>query len=308
MDIIDLHCDTLYRSVTENMPFKSGKAEAKSNRDPQFHKLQCYAIWIPDSIPGDEAEALFRTAYKRLQKECTENNIKILKPNESLKSFREYQNTAFFTVENGSVLNGKLENVALLSDCGVRMMTLTWNAVNAVGSGADVQDAPGLSIFGRDVVFEMEKYGIIVDISHASQNLFYDVAEISKKPFVASHSNSYSVTPHRRNLTDEQFRIIVKSGGLVGINFHNAFLNSEPEKACIDDIIRHTEHFLSLGGENTICFGSDFDGGTLPNDFSDSSVYDKIYDIMCKRNYKEALIKKIFHLNAYNFFENFDIR
>ena len=308
MDIIDLHCDTLYKSVTENMSFGSERAEAKPNLDPDAHKLQCYAVWIPDGYSGDKAEALFLKAYKRLQSECAANNIKIIKPHEPLNSFRENQNTAYFTVENGIAVNGKLENIKLLSDCGVRMMTLTWNAANQIGSGADVQDAPDLSGFGKAVIREMEKFNIIVDVSHASQKLFYDVAEVAKKPFVASHSNSYSVTQHRRNLTDRQFEIIKERGGLVGINFHNAFLNNAPEKACAEDIIRHIEHFLSLGGEDTVCFGSDFDGGTLPEDIADSGIYNNIYEILCRRNYKESLIKKIFHLNALNFFENFDNR
>ena len=308
MDIIDLHCDTLYRAVTEDMPFNSSKAEAKPNSDPKAHKLQCYAIWVPDSFSGDQAEALFLRAHSRLKRECSENRIKLLNPREPFVSFYENQNSAYFTVENGLALNGRLSNVKLLAKCGVRMMTLTWNATNPIGDGADVIDATGLSAFGREAVREMEKYGVIADVSHASQKLFYDVAEIAERPFVASHSNAYSVTPHRRNLTDEQFKIIKERGGMVGINFHNAFLNREPEKACIEDIIRHTEHFLSLGGEDAICFGSDFDGGTLPSDFADSSVYDKIYEVLCKRNYKEALIKKFFYLNALNFFENFDNR
>ena len=111
-----------------------------------------------------------------------------------------------------------------------------------------------------------------------------------------------------RHLTDRQFEIIKERGGLVGINFHNAFLNNAPEKACAEDIIRHIEHFLSLGGEDTVCFGSDFDGGTLPEDIADSGIYNNIYEILCRRNYKESLIKKIFHQNALNFFENFDNR
>ena len=152
----------------------------------------------------------------------------------------------------------------------------------------------------------MEDSGIIVDISHASQKLFYDVAENARRPFVASHSNAFSVTGHKRNLTDKQFEIIRKSGGIIGLNFHNAFLNDNPDNACVNDILRHAEHFLSLGGENTICFGSDFDGGTLPSDIKNSSVYAEILELMLKQGYKEALIEKIFYRNALNFFENFD--
>ncbi|MBR1482058.1 MAG: membrane dipeptidase, partial [Ruminococcus sp.] len=184
--------------------------------------------------------------------------------------------------------------------------TLTWNASNPLGDGAEVRKASGITGFGKKVVAEMEKYHIVVDVSHACEKLFYDVAAAAKKPFVASHSNAASVTPHCRNLTDEQFLVIKQAGGVVGMNFHNAFLNTHPENACTQDIIRHIEHFLSLGGEDVVCFGSDFDGGTLPQDIADSRVYHKIYDELCRRNYKESLIKKIFYENALNFFENFD--
>ena len=309
MDIIDLHCDTLYKAVTEDISFDCERVEAKLNDNPQRCRMQCYAIWIPDTYTGDRAEAMFHTAYRRLQQECEQHHVSLLSPCEPVKSrFLTSINTAFYTVENASVLNGKLENVRLLSACGVRMMTLTWNAPNQIGDGADVKNAQGITDFGKKVIAEMEQHHIMIDVSHASKKLFYDIAEITKKPFVASHSNAYAVTPHRRNLTNEQFEIICHCGGLVGINFHNAFLNKNPEKASTEDVIRHIEHFLSLGGEDVICFGSDFDGGTLPADITDSRIYDKIYELLCRRNYKESLIQKIFYANALNFFENFDNR
>ena len=186
------------------------------------------------------------------------------------------------------------------------MMTLTWNSHNPIGDGADVENPKGITDFGKKVVSEMEKWGIVVDISHASDKLFYDVAEIVKKPFVASHSNSRTIANHRRNLTDEEFSIIKSIGGIVGLNFHNAFLNTDPDKTSMYDLLKHTEHFLSLGGEDVVCIGSDFDGGILPKDIKGSTSIDKIYELFLRHNYKEALINKIFYENALNFYENFD--
>lgn len=102
-------------------------------------------------------------------------------------------------------------------------------------------------------------------------------------------------------------KIIFKNGGIIGLNFHNAFLNNEPEKACIDDILKHTEHFLSLGGEDYVCLGSDFDGGILPYDIRNNRNLYEIYNLFLQKNYQEAIIDKIFYENAVNFFENFDI-
>lgn len=307
MRVIDLHCDTLYKKSALGIPLDCTSNEVRINADENSRKLQCYAIWLPDSLSGDEAEALFFKAHGDLLSECQRLGINLIKPNDDIrKAFQDNVNTAYFTVENSLALNGKPENVKRFADCGVRMMTLTWNASNAVGDGVEALSPKGLTSFGKEVLFEMERYGIIADVSHASVPLFYEVAERAARPFVASHSNSYSVAAHPRNLTDEQFRIISRSGGIVGLNFHNAFLNNDPDEACVEDIIRHTEHFLSLGGEDTICLGSDFDGGTLPHDIKNSMVYDKIYERLQQLHYSDSLIQKIFFENALNFFENFD--
>ncbi len=307
MDIIDLHCDTLYRAVTEDKSLDSDEMEVRLNDDPGFRKLQCYAIWIPDDCTGEEAEQLWTEARNRIAKECRVHRIALIKPGERASdAFFQNRNSAFFTVENGKALNGKISNVAKYASEGVRMMTLTWNARNEIGDGVMADEPSGITDFGKQVVREMERHHIIVDISHASPALFYDVAAIAKRPFVASHSNSFSVTGHPRNLTNEQFGVIRDRGGLVGVNFHNAFLNDAPEKASLNDIIRHTDHFLSIGGEDIICFGSDFDGGVLPQDFQDSRVYDTLYEVFLQNRYKERTIRKIFYENALNFFENFD--
>ncbi len=307
MDIFDLHCDTLYRAITENKSLNSQEMEVRLNDDTKRHKLQCYAIWIPDDLSGDEAERLFFKASDKIVRECEKHHIALITSGKALnKLFRQKKNSAFFTIENGKALNGKIENVAKFAFLGVRMMTLTWNEHNKIGDGAMVEKPAGLTAFGKEVIREMETNHMVVDISHASHALFDDVAAAASRPFVASHSNSFSVTAHPRNLTDEQFGIIRDRGGLVGINFHNAFLNHNPQQASVTDIIRHIDYFLALGGENTLCFGSDFDGGVLPSDFCDSRVYDTIYEILLQNHYKESLIRKIFCENALNFFENFD--
>ena len=284
MRVIDLHCDTLYKKTVNNTPLDSRDNECQLCRIKGDRKLQCYAIWLPDSLSGDEAEQLFFKAADDLKRDCKRLDISLLKSYKGIKEqFEKNQNSAVLTVENSTALNNKLENVKKFASLGVKMMTLTWNAENPVGGGVESENGKGLTEFGKAVVREMEDSGIIVDISHASQELYYDVAENARRPFV-----------------------IRKSGGIIGLNFHNAFLNDNPDNACVNDILRHAEHFLSLGGENTICFGSDFDGGTLPSDIKNSSVYAEILELMLKQGYKEALIEKIFYRNALNFFENFD--
>lgn len=307
MKLIDLHCDALYISTMQNVPLNDSSLETKL-ADENDNKLECYAIWLPDDLSGDVAEELFYSAAYRLKDECKKRNIKLLNSCKNLTSeFSGNTNSAFFTVENALALNGKLENVSRFSKLGVKIITLTWNAHNFIGDGADVKSPKGITEFGRQVIAEMEKNGIIADVSHSSDELFYDVAEISRKPFIATHSNSRAVTPHRRNLTDEQFKIIKDKNGLVGLNFHNAFLNTEPDCASVYDILRHTDHFLSLGGEDVIAIGSDFDGCTLPKDIKNSDSMAELFNLFLRHNYNETLVKKIFYKNALKFFENFDI-
>lgn len=307
MKLIDLHCDALYKSTIRNIPLNDSSLETKLAPDGD-NKLECYAIWLSDELDGNTAEKMFYSAAHRLKNECDNCNIKLLNSGINLASeFLNNANSAFFTVENALALNGKIENVRLFSEIGVKIMTLTWNAHNCVGDGTGVESPEGITEFGRKVIKEMENNSIVADVSHASDKLFYDVAEISNKPFIATHSDSRTVTPHKRNLTDDQFEIIKGRKGLVGLNFHNSFLNSKPDSASVYDVIKHTEHFLSLGGEDVIAIGSDFDGCTLPKDISGSESMNDLFELFLRHNYNETLVRKIFYKNALKFFENFDI-
>lgn len=307
MRVVDLHCDTLYKHVVNHTPLDDPENEVQIDYSPEHRKLQCYAIWLPDDYSDSKAESIVFQAAESLKSECERLNIRLIKRGERIRDlFEKNVNTAFFTIENGKALNGKLENIRAFSELGAKMMTLTWNAHNCIGDGADVIDSEGLTDFGKKTIGEMERVGMIIDISHASEKLFWDVAENTKRPFVASHSNARSITEHRRNLSDSQIKEIIKRHGLFGLNFHNAFLNDDPDEASLYDILRHTEHFLSLGGRDSLCFGSDFDGGVLPKDIQNSRIYDKIYECFSKHHYSDRTIQKIFCDNALNFFENFD--
>lgn len=307
MNLVDLHCDTLYKAVTQNISLDDKAMQVKCDIPDNSKRLQCYAIWIPDDLSSDDAEKLFFTSSDMLEKECKRLGISLVKQNDKINDvFNDNQSSAIFTVENAKALNGKLENVSIFAKLGVKIMTLTWNSSNQIGDGAGVDNPNGITDFGKIVVSEMEKNGIVVDISHASDRLFYDVAEIASKPFVATHSNLRSVADNKRNLTDEQFKIIVQTGGIVGINLHKDFLSNKPEAACKYNIIRHIDRFLSLGGENSICFGTDFDGCDLPEDIKGSETMDEICEMLLKHNYNEGIMRKIFYKNALNFFENFD--
>ncbi len=305
MRFFDLHCDTLYRAVKENKSLFKNDFNVSIEKSAMFDSyVQCFAIWIPDEIRGENAIRLFENARNKIFEEKNKSNgidFKIYTELKCLSELSENSNKncgAIFTVEGGAVLGGKIDNVKKIYDAGVRVMTLTWNGECEIGGGAGTDI--GLTRFGRMAVQKMEDIGIIIDISHASEKLFYDVCEFSNKPFIATHSNSKSVCNHKRNLTDDQFKIIKERGGIVGITFCKYFL-SDDNPGGFDNVLKHVYHFWELGGENTVAFGSDFDGCDLPSEINGLENVEDLYEYFLKKNFSQKLIDKLFFDNAHDF-------
>lgn len=207
------------------------------------------------------------------------------------------------SIEGGEMITD-LAQLRILHKLGVKIIALTWNFSNQIASGAAEQNSlRGLTEFGKSVIKEMNRLNMLVDVSHLNDKSFYDIAEISDKPIIASHSNaraicsSRKICPVERNLTDGQFEIIAKSRGCVGINFCPDFLN-ESGTADIEDIIKHIEHFMALGGENHIGIGADFDGvDSLPAGINGCEDLYKVFDRLLQLNYTDEQIEKISHAN-----------
>lgn len=303
MRLFDLHCDTLYRAVFENGGLFNNDFHISFDKTDGIEPyIQCMAVWIPDEFRNKNAIQLFENCRKKLNDELKNTDIKIIRSKDDISKLETQKGRGvMLTVEGGAVLGGRLENVAYLAECGVKIMTLTWNGACELGDGIGVENARGLTDFGKAVVGSMEQNGIIVDISHASVPMFYDVAELSTKPFCATHSNSKRICSHRRNLTDEQFSIIKDKGGIVGLNLSRGFLREDEEKACMTDVLKHAEHFLSLGGEKNLAIGTDFDGTDIPIDMTGIESMNKLYELFLKHNYNEKLLEDIFFNNARDF-------
>ena len=182
---------------------------------------------------------------------------------------------------------------------GVAMMTLTWNGANAVGSGHDT--AGGLTRFGRDVVAAMEGLRMVVDVSHLNDRGFSDLLDVASRPFVASHSNARSVCGHRRNLTDAQARAIFEGGGLVGLNFCRDFLREDGSDPSPDDVLRHVDRLLELGGERGLALGSDYDGTDVPSWLDGCQRVGALRELIA-RTFGDELAERVFFQNAHDFF------
>ncbi|MBP3359864.1 MAG: membrane dipeptidase [Clostridia bacterium] len=203
---------------------------------------------------------------------------------------------AFLTAESGEWIESA-EDLEYAYSLGVRVIGLTWDGDNRLASGSASPGSGGLTGFGREMVRKMNTLGIHIDVSHLNDRSFYDVCSLAERPLFATHSNSRAVCPSVRNLTDEQFRLIAESGGFVGINMYNPFLKQEG-RVGIEDVIRHIEHFLNLGGENCIGFGADFDGmEDMPDGIENAGDMCKIREEMLKNEYNKRIVDKIAHKN-----------
>lgn len=289
MRYFDLHCDTLYRIFTEELTPDSDLLSVTADKARYLDAYsQLMAVWIPDNIKGDEAFKFFIACA-----EIYKHNYLLLN-NESRKFY--------LSIENGSVIGEDLSKIKKLKDYGVKALTIVYNEDNLIGSGAFSDSDFGLTPFGIKAVKELEQNDIFIDLSHSSIRTFYDAAELTEKPIIATHSNSFALCPHRRNLTDEQFRIIVQSGGVVGVNFYPPFLNSDETKASVKDVLNHIYHFLSLGGEDTLCIGSDFDGCDALKELDSIDKIPFLYETMLNSGFNEQVVQKIMFNNAHNFF------
>ena len=180
------------------------------------------------------------------------------------------------------------------------MLTITWNGENQLGSGNSTQH--GLSELGRAAIPRLEQAGILLDVSHLNDPGFTQMLDVASRPFVASHSNARSVCGHPRNLTDWQIREMISRRCLIGLNYCIDFLQ-EDGKPELEDLLRHIDHFLELGGEDWLALGSDFDGADLPEFLRGPERVVSVYDRLLERGYSRQLCDKLFCQNAMRFFE-----
>lgn len=305
MNYFDLHCDTISECSNNKVSLFRNSLQLSVERGSKIKDwVQIYAIWMDDGLNDEAAYAYFNEVYHYFLGEMDKGKEVInfcTSSNELKQILQTGKRAAYLSIEGSRALGGKLERVKEFYDKGVRMMTLTWNGRTNVADGCMVEQPSGLTSFGREVVKKMNEVGMIVDVSHLAEEGFWDVVRMSEKPFVATHSNSKSVCNHPRNLTDEQFKVIVERKGLVGMNFYPLFINGTYE-AEIEELLAHMDHFLELGGEDIIAMGSDFDGAKMSNHMEGIQDITYLYKLLIKY-YGQEKAEKFYFKNALRFFE-----
>ena len=324
MKWIDMHCDTLSMLLEEKA---AGLVRNRLCVDVERLKeagaaAQFFACYVnaadffgkstvrKTGIPWDRAceKVLDMTVYA-----CREENagFGIARSSEDiLRMEREKCIAGILTVEEGGVLNGRADRLDELYNRGIRLITLTWNHKNCVGSPNSRERnemEKGLTPFGIETVERMNELGMIVDVSHLSDGGFWDCIRYSKRPIAASHSNARALCPHPRNLTDEMLRALGEKGGVVGVNFYGAFLRlpGAGEKASgradITVIVRHIRHMMDMAGEDAVALGTDFDGfdiESLPKGIEGVQDMDALWDAMRRAGFTERQIEKTAYENV----------
>lgn len=310
MQIIDLHCDTISRLVDMGEQAclrRNGFSVDVDKLQAGRAMAQFFALYVDREKCADPFEHCL-LMLDRFYQELAQNADAIQYAGsyqDLCDARRQKKIAAFLTIEEGGVLKGKTEYLRIMYRLGVRLMTLTWNYPNEIGfpNSREVYRRQGLTEFGREIVQEMNHLGMIVDVSHLSDQGFYDVARLSAKPFAASHSNARGVTDHSRNLTDDMIRILADKGGIMGLNFANLFLGASPVSR-IEDMVRHLNHMRKIGGSDVLAMGTDFDGIEPKLEIASMAEIGKLADALRKDRWPPADIEKLFYKNALRFIKD----
>ena len=320
MKIVDFHCDTIsqiydYKQNGENINLKENKLHLDLKKMKKSdYMLQVFASYVDLDVTKNPVETCLShidLLYKEIEKNKDDISL-VYTYDDIIKNKENNKMSALLSIEEGGVCKGNLSLLRNYYRLGARMMTLTWNYENelAYPNGNFYDEASkerkGLKEKGFEFIHEMEKLGMIIDVSHLSDDGIYDVYNNTKKPFIASHSNARSLCSHQRNLTDDMIRKIADRGGLIGANFYSTFLNdnySGKDMSRIKDIVEHMKYIANVGGIDCVGIGSDFDGIDCPLEFENSSNMQLIYHEMKKSGFSENEIEKVFYKNALRLFE-----
>ncbi len=318
---IDMHCDTLTQA---NMHFQHDVYQLPLEMLDVVKlkkggaKVQFFAVCLPKITTVRTLGSLYEGDWKHIRRlagilhnTCNlhPDHIALCRSIEDLeKNEAAGRISAILTIEDGRDINGDMKRLELYHRLGVRLITLTWNFENCFGypntpGGKFVPQEMmdrGLSSFGKDAIGEMNRLGILIDVSHLSDGGFRDVAQLSDKPFVASHSNCRAICSHPRNLTDEMIRTLAEKGGVMGLNQYPLFLYNGATESRVEDYLAHINHMRDVGGIGCIALGSDFDGigRSCRPKMKGPQDYPKLANLLLDSGYTEDEVDRIFYKNA----------
>ena len=293
---LDTHCDTPM-FFPQNVDF--------GQRDPKIlvdlHKMteghQDATIMVA-YLPQGQADAknYADNIFNKIEDIVARNSQYVSiarRPDDLWLNKQQGRKSIMLGIENGHALEGSIDNLRHFAQRGIVYMTLCHNGDNDICDSARGEHTHnGVSAFGHEVISEMNRLGIMVDLSHAGEKSFYDALEISKTPIVCSHSSCRSLCDHPRNLTDDQMRALAQQGGVMQVTLYNGFLIKDGE-ATLDDAMRHIDHAIEVMGIDHVGLGTDFDGDGGIRGLASSSELMNYTRELLKRHYSETDIQKL---------------
>ena len=344
--VVDGHNDVIYESI---LPGKDiGQRLSSGSTDlPRLKEggvdVQVFAVWSDDAKWRSGAFRHANEQLDALEKMIAANTDKIALAKSSADIgpiLQEGKIAALIGIEGGNMIENSIENLVRLHERGARYLTLTWNYNLAWASCAAMEsdktmaaEGKGLTALGKEIIKKMNKIGMMVDLSHAGEQTFYDVIAVTDKPILVSHSNAYSLCPHPRNLKDAQLEALKKNGGVVGVNFYSGFLDPDYETrlkaiysrhfgrpdvsmstwamyeqlpkelqrqadAPLSKLLDHIDYLVRKVGIEHVAVGSDFDGiESAPQGLEDVSKFPVLTKALLERGYKKEDIAKILGQN-----------
>lgn len=294
--VFDGHCDTAIELWRQEQSLRSNllavSLERAENLDGYTQFFAFCTAWLKTRMPHTEH---FARALDYFTEQLRENEDRITlcrTMREADAAMAAGKAAAFLAIEGAEAVREDPGLLEAAYEKGVRMVSLVWNLPNSLSGSC--QTGEGLSEKGKEFFRRAQRLGMLVDVSHLSERGFWDMAELAEKPIVASHSDAFAVCPHPRNLTDAQFRAICDLDGTVGLNLYGPFLTQE-KTPTLDDLRRHLDHFLALGGEGHLALGADLDGcEILPEGFAAVDDYNALGDYLVKTGYSDETIQNLF--------------
>ena len=330
--VVDTHIDTTMMLGREGWDFmvRHSPAKGEDSNHVDLPRIKeggldaaFFSIYMPGTITGPEAvkRSLILIDHVRSLAEKHPNEIVLATTAAEVRAAHKAGKfAALMGMEGGHMIDDSLAVLRDYQRLGVRYLTLSHSVnTNWSDSSGDTPKHNGLTDFGKDVVRELNRLGMLVDISHVSDKTFWDALETSRAPLVASHSSLRSISGHPRNMTDDMIRALGGKGGVIMINYSRSFLSDElyqaglnnvpmPQRPTVswEKIVEHIDHAARLVGAEHVGLGSDFDGTTVPDGMDDVSMLPKITAALLDKGYSERDVKNILGENILRLLERVD--
>lgn len=294
MFIADTHCDTLYAMARH--PGEKLMITPELLRQGGV-TLQTLALWTGPK--GADADALAEEELAQLPRLTAAGLRQVDDPAQA----KEGECCFMLSIEGGELFQSDLASVQRWRERGVRMAAITWNNPTRIAQPAKSGSREGLSDYGVQVIREMQRVGMAVDVSHLNEAGYWDLFRKGNRPPMASHSCVRSLCDHFRNLTDEQLRAMIQNGGYVGVNFYPHFLSRDGQ-ATVRTVAEHIDYICQMGGEKIVGFGSDFDGiEVCPDGLENAGQIPALLEELRRMGYSEDAVAGVAGGNLRDYFQ-----